>query len=364
MRIAITGADDFLGWHTRCHAFTRADAAGAITTTPAGLADPVQLDVALAEVDVVIHCAGVDHGSAADMSAGNLDAAHALADGLGRVGRPLPVVLASPGASTVYDRAGEVLAAAAGSFTEVRLPELFGEHARPYQGSFVATFCHELGQGRKPVVDPDRELELLHAQSAAALLVRAATGRDAGAGPATGVRTTTVSQVLDILGDLDATYRHGDLPDLADPLRARLFSTYRSHLFPAAYPMLVTPHDDRRGRLVECVRTPAGGQAFISSTKPGAVRGEHCHLRKFERFLVVDGEVEIAVRRLFTDDVVRFRVRGEEPALVDMPAMWTYKLTNVGDRTATTFFWVNELYCAEDADTWPCPVDGRTPDGP
>jgi UDP-2-acetamido-2,6-beta-L-arabino-hexul-4-ose reductase len=82
------------------------------------------------------------------------------------------------------------------------------------------------------------------------------------------------------------------------------------------------------------------------------------HLRKFERFLVVDGEVEISLRRLHTDEVVAFRVTGQRPAIVDMPTMWAHKMINVGDRPATTFFWTNEVYSPDDPDTYPCPVTG------
>ena len=83
--------------------------------------------------------------------------------------------------------------------------------------------------------------------------------------------------------------------------------------------------------LVETVRSHGGtGQAFVSSTVPGAMRGDHWHLRKIERFMVVRGEAEIALRRLFHDDVVTFRVSGSEPGFVDMPTMWAHNIRNVG----------------------------------
>jgi UDP-2-acetamido-2,6-beta-L-arabino-hexul-4-ose reductase len=164
--------------------------------------------------------------------------------------------------------------------------------------------------------------------------------------------------VLRLLRDFDAVYRTGELPELTDQFRVSLFNTYRSFLFPGRYPIAMTPRSDQRGTLVECVRTPAaGGQAFVSTTVAGAVRGEHLHLRKFERFLVIEGEAEIALRRLFTKEVVRFAVSGDRPSVVDMPTMWVHNLTNVGARPVTTFFWANEPFSPDDPDTFACGVD-------
>jgi UDP-2-acetamido-2,6-beta-L-arabino-hexul-4-ose reductase len=80
------------------------------------------------------------------------------------------------------------------------------------------------------------------------------------------------------------------------------------------------------------------------------------HLRKFERYVVVEGQAEIALRRLFTDQVVRFLVTGERPAIVDMPTLWAHRITALGESPVTTFFWTNEVYDPADPDTYACPV--------
>jgi UDP-2-acetamido-2,6-beta-L-arabino-hexul-4-ose reductase len=364
MRLAVTGAGGFLGWHVRCQAFARG-----IETVPVhrgALADPDRLADTLHRVDAVVHCAGVNRGTDSAVTDGNLAAAHGLADAVRRVAQPIRVVYANSvhargdsGYGVAKRKAGALLAGASpAGFSDVLLPNLFGEHGRPHYNSFVATFCRELSDGRRPAEVHDREIALLHAQDAARMLVDEAT--------ATGHRSlepggtpVSVSGVLRTLVEFESAYSGGELPDLTDRFRLGLFHTYRSYLFPDRYPIALARHSDSRGALVECVRTGAtGGQAFVSSTSPGAVRGEHVHLRKFERFVVVDGRAEIALRRLFTDQVVRFAVDGERPAIVDMPTMWAHSLTNVDDRPVTTFFWTNEVFRPEDADTVACPISG------
>ena len=86
---------------------------------------------------------------------------------------------------------------------------------------------------------------------------------------------------------------------------------------------------------------------------PGVTRGEHYHLAKIERFAVVSGRATIALRRMFTDDVVDFAVSGDAPCAVDMPVGWAHNITNTGDDVLVTQFWSHELFRPEAPDTFP-----------
>src|SRR5690606_20043501 len=110
--------------------------------------------------------------------------AETLAGALSSVERPVDVVFANSVQAELGNhygrgkaRAAEVLGAAVtasgGRFADLLLPNLFGEHAQPGYNSFVATFAHEVAAGRTPRVTGDREIELLHAQDAAAALIKA-----------------------------------------------------------------------------------------------------------------------------------------------------------------------------------------------
>jgi UDP-2-acetamido-2,6-beta-L-arabino-hexul-4-ose reductase len=160
------------------------------------------------------------------------------------------------------------------------------------------------------------------------------------------------------LGQFAAVYRGGAIPDLADRFEVRLFNTLRSHCFPAFcssgdMPRTLVRRADERGELVEAFRSHSRGQTFFSSTRPGVTRGEHFHLAKVERFLVVRGEAEICLRRVLHRDVLRLRVSGREPAVVDMPTMWSHNITNVGSDDLLTLFWSNDLFDPARPDTYP-----------
>ncbi|MCH7230588.1 NAD-dependent epimerase/dehydratase family protein [Glycomyces sp. L485] len=367
MKIAVTGSEGFLGWHVRCQAFARG--IGCVPVDRSLLGDARRLDAALDGVDAVIHCAGVNRGTDAEIASGNAETAGRLAEALRRIDRPVRTVYADSVRredDTAYGRAKRSAAAVLGGsersapeFSDVVLPNLYGEHGRPHYNSFVATFCHEIAHGRLPSVRSEKEVPLLHAQEAAAVLLYEA-GESGRRQVEPKAEPRSVTEVAELLAELDTEYRDGALPDLTGRWRTTMFNTYRSHLFPVRYPIALTPHTDDRGVLFEYVRLrTAGGQAFASTTMPGAVRGEHVHLRKFERFVIVSGRAEIAARRLFSDRTVRFRVDGDDPVAVDMPTMWAHRLTALGDRPAVGVFWTNELYSPDDADTYACPVEAE-----
>ncbi|MBA3294977.1 MAG: capsular biosynthesis protein, partial [Geodermatophilaceae bacterium] len=58
MRVAVTGADGFLGWHVRCALKARGDQIVAIGRKIT--AEPSVLDQAVKGVDAVLHLAGVN----------------------------------------------------------------------------------------------------------------------------------------------------------------------------------------------------------------------------------------------------------------------------------------------------------------
>lgn len=359
MRVVVTGADGFLGWHTRVRAHALTDH----EVVPVAQADWVQLPQLVAGADAVVHIAGVNRGSEDEVEAGNVQLAEDLVDALRSAGSAPVVVYANSvqaGNGTPYGsgkaRAGQVLSRYAGAvaarFVDVVLPNLFGEHGRPDYNSFVATFAHRISRGL-PVEVVDREVELLHVQAAAAAVVAGVdTTADAVVRPVG--ETTTVVAVKDAFERFHGVYRGGDIPLLRSPFEVNLFNTLRAAMFPHSYPIPLLRRTDPRGSLVETVRCHGGqGQTFFSTTRPGITRGQHFHLRKVERFVVVAGTAQISLRKVLTDETVTFRVSGDIPTIVDMPTLWAHNITNTGDTELLTMFWSNELFDPHDPDTYP-----------
>ena len=364
-RIAISGPDGFIAWHTRCALRARNGGGDVIGLTEAEFDNPERMDAALAQADAVIHLAGVNRASDDETIARvNPWLAEQLVAGLERLGRPIPVVygnsIHSDGDSVfgvAKQQAAEILTdygrRSGAPVTDVVLPNIYGENGAPFYNSVVATFCHLLARDETPTIEVDREMPLLHAQRAAAVLIDATAAADSSQIRPEGT-PMSVSGLLGLLEPMRDAYREAVLPDLADPFTRDLFNTYRSYTFPQQWPVHPQLRTDERGGLVEAVKAPGGQtQVFFSTTNPGYTRGQHFHLHKVERFVVLRGQAVIRLRKLFTDQVVEFAVSGERPAIVDMPTMWVHSITNTGNDELLTLFYADEVFDPAHPDTYP-----------
>jgi UDP-2-acetamido-2,6-beta-L-arabino-hexul-4-ose reductase len=358
VKLLLTGAEGFLGWHLRCRVHATTDH----EVVPVGRADWHRLPDLVGDVDAVIHVAGVNRAPDDELVDGNVSLARDVADALSGTSGVVVVFANSiqVGNGSAYatgkEQAAGVLRTAAeragGRLVDVHLPNLFGEHGRPGYNSFVATFAHEIAAGRTPTVTGDREIELMHAQDAAAALIGAA-----GTDQRTVVRgeAVQISVVLTAFQEFHELYgARGEIPDVSDRFRLNLFNTYRAAAFGDGRGVAPKVHSDPRGNLFEVVRSHGGtGMAYASTTKPGQKRGEHYHLRKIERFVVVGGEAEIELRRLLHDEVVTVNVSGDAPVFVDMPTLWVHNIRNVGNSDLLTLFWADQLLDPESPDQFP-----------
>jgi len=358
-RIAVTGPEGFVAWHVRCAARARWGG-DLIHVGEAEFGDAARMDAALAGADAVIHLAGVNRAhDPGQIERVNPWLAEQLVASLERLGSSVPVVygnsihaLGDSVFGVSKRRAAEILRDGS-QLVDVVMPNIFGEHGVPNYNSVVATFCHSLAAGETPSVVDDKELPLIHVGRVADLLLDLAVDPRPGTVEVQG-RSTWVSEVAERLTAIAADYRTGLLPDLSDAFTKELFNTYRSAAFPDHFPIRPVPSDDPRGRLVEAVKG-AGGQAqvFYSTTNPGFTRGQHWHRHKVERFMVIAGQGQIRLRRLFSDEVVAFDVDGAEPAIVDMPTFWVHSITNTGSQPLVTLFFADEIYDANSPDTYP-----------
>jgi UDP-2-acetamido-2,6-beta-L-arabino-hexul-4-ose reductase len=375
MKIVITGAQGLLGWHSaarlhadNCAARYRGDHAPwtLALLDRAAFGDDDALSNALAGADVVLHWAGVNRGSDSEVAVGNPAIAQRLVDFCAKADASPFIVYANSthaGSDTVYGRskkeAGDLIAAFSdGAFCDFVLPHIFAELARPYYNNVTATFIDQIWKGEKPSINPEGRVELLHAGEGARIAIEAALERRAGTLRPQG-RVISVVDLWDRLVGFHEDYAAGIFPDLADPFDLALFNSYRTAAYPHRYPMPLTVNADNRGILFESAKARGSGHAFLSTTKPGIIRGDHFHSSLVERFVVVSGEAVIRVRKVLSDEVHEFFVSGEEPVAIDQIPFHTHHIQNLGDSDLITFFWSHRIFDRANPDTYQDPVIGN-----
>jgi UDP-2-acetamido-2,6-beta-L-arabino-hexul-4-ose reductase len=367
MKLGITGAEGLIGWHQRAYLKTIGGDHEIRFANRETFKQPGLLAAFVDGLDAIIHLAGMNRGDDAEIEATNTSLARDLVAACEQTGtRPFVVYANSmhEDRDTAYGRGKRAAAETflrwaeqrGAGFANLILPHVFGEFGKPFYNSVVSTFCHQLARQETPQIITDGDLELLHVQDVVAQCWKAIQENQRGDIRMAGVGMK-VSELLRHLTAMRDRYQAMVMPPLESALDVRLFNTLRSYIFPAHYPVALTLHSDARGSLFEVVKSNSGGQVFMSTTHPGITRGNHFHTRKVERFLVASGEADIRLRKLFSDEVICFKVRGDAPCYVDIPTFYTHHITNTGQSELVTLFWANEIFDPADSDTFPEAVD-------
>ncbi len=367
IRIVVTGARGLIGWHAhaRLHAANcAASFKGAPTPfeiVPLGHAefdDDATLEAAITGAEAVLHFAGVNRAPDDEVEAANPAIARRLVAACRAVEAAPHIVYANSthaSSDTPYGRskriAGDILSAYAPRYTDLILPHIFGEGARPRYNNVTATLIDDILAGRPLQVNPDGKVSLCHAGSAAQAAIDAVvTGRAETV--ALEGRPLSVPDLCETLTGFHASMQANVYPDLSDPFDVALFNSYRAATYPDGWPRPLKLNTDARGTLFEAVKGGGGGQTFLSTTEPGVTRGDHFHLSKVERFLVVQGDAVIRIRKVLSEEVWEYRVCGETPAPVDMPTLHTHSIKNVGTGPLLTLFWTHDLFDPVNPDTY------------
>lgn len=367
MKIVITGAGGLIGLHaaSRVHAANCAARFKGeeppwelVLLDHAGFDQDQTLHDAVTGADAVLHFAGVNRAHEDIVEAANPAIAERLMQACaGARSRPHIVYANTIHADTDTPygrskrRAGERIKGAADRYTDLILPHIFGEFARPHYNNVTATFIDAVIKDEKPNINQEGQVSLLHAGVAAQAALDAVTYRKTGA-LRPKARDMSVAELYTVLARFHANYKANIFPNLGDDFTLALFNSYRAALYPDGFPRPLKLMSDARGALFEAVKGGGGGQVFLSTTKTGVTRGDHFHLTKVERFLVVQGEAIIRVRKVLSNEIWEYRVSGNAPAPVDMPTLHTHSIENVGNAPLLTLFWTHDVFDPANPDTY------------
>jgi UDP-2-acetamido-2,6-beta-L-arabino-hexul-4-ose reductase len=236
----------------------------------------------------------------------------------------------------------------------LRLPNVFGKWARPNYNSAVATFCYNTAHNLPiEIHDKTKEVSLVYIDDVIekfiSLLDDTAPGFNYS--EVEQVYKLTVGELAGIINSFQEIRRDLFIPSFENLLVKKLYSTYLSYLPLNTIAIPAAMRFDDRGSLTELIKSQNFGQIFVSTTKPGIMRGNHYHHTKTEKFIVVKGEAEINFRRIDEDNIYSIKVSGDNIMIVDIPPGYTHNIVNTGESELIVLFWANEIFNQSKPDT-------------
>lgn len=366
INVGITGQAGFIGTHLTNYLVLKQDEIQLIPFKDDFFKTPEKLKSFVKQCDTIIHLAAMNrHNSPEIIYKTNLRLVNQLLHALDDTNSTPHIIFSSStqeGCNNLYGKSkkeGRKLFMKwaqknNAKFTGLIIPNVFGPFCTPFYNSVIATFCYQITHHKETKIETDANLKLIYINDLNQIFYKAISEECTGS--SVYVKPNAESKVSDILARLkefDRIYlQQNIIPRFTDYFDLSLFNTFRTYVKESHYPVQLNLHVDYRGNLLEIIKTNSPGQVFYSLTKPDITRGNHFHIRKIERFCVIQGKAVIKLRRVGTTNIIEYPVNGNNPAVVDIPVFYTHNITNVGKSDLLTFFWTNEFLNLDDADTY------------
>lgn len=366
LKIAITGADGFIGKNLYTHLISKNSFEIRKITRDNSLEE---LSSLLDDIDIVFHLAGVNRPlDNTEFKVVNIDFTDALLSVLKCSTKSVKLIVSSSTQTSLDNAYGKskleseklISDAVQGTLIEAtiyRLPGVFGKWSKPNYNSVVATFCYNVANDLPlEVRDSEYALPLVYIDDVVDAFEKHIYREYRVGGNLYNSIPIQFNTTLGELATIIKEFKNGReslyAPRVRNIFIKNLYSTYLSFLPENAFSYPMELKVDARGDLFEWIKSLDFGQIFVSTTKPGITRGNHYHHTKTEKFLVIRGVAEIKLRKIDKKDVITYAVDGITPTVVDIPPGYTHCITNVGNTELITLFWANEVFDPQKTDTF------------
>ena len=248
LQIGITGQSGFIGGHLAALLSEEPDEFEIIPFQSAYFRDTAALEEFVLQCDVIVHSACMNrHPDLQFLYDCNIELTECLIGAMQTAGAHPDIIYTSSIRETensLYGKAKRESRVRLSRWAEENrcgfqgwvIPNVFGPGAKPYYNSFIATFCHQLLSGQKPVVTENREIPLLYVTNLCKSLRRAIrTSRGSFSSDKRKVVEAdfrmAVADVLAVLTRFREEYRkNGRIEIPADPNLCNLWEAFVSYL--------------------------------------------------------------------------------------------------------------------------------------
>jgi UDP-2-acetamido-2,6-beta-L-arabino-hexul-4-ose reductase len=369
MRILVTGAKGFIGKNL---CLTLKNAGHEVFEYDLGSTDD-DLKSFVSKTDWIIHLAGINRPlKPEEFIDGNVNLAQKLLDVVLAAGSKAPIIFSSSTQAALDNSYGQSKKKAEEELFAFqkknnhpvyvfRLYNAFGKWCRPNYNSVIATFCYNVAHDLPiQINEVAPAIDFVYIDDIVASFLNVLSSDGKGSKDIIYPEPHYSEKLGDIANALYGFKKSRSdfsVPDIQDQFFKKLYSTYLSYLEEDNFAYPLVPHKDQRGSFTEMLKTKSLGQVSVNVSKPGITKGNHYHMTKNEKYLVVTGTCEIKFRKVGTDKVITYKCSGDDLRVVDIPPGYTHCITNVGTCDSVTIMWANEQFDPNHPDTVMMPVE-------
>lgn len=323
------------------------------------------------ECQFVFHLAGVNRPEKQeDFMKGNFGFTSLLLDSLKKCGNKSPILITSSTQASLDNpygkskKAGEDIIFEYGKENNVRvyvyrLPNVFGKWCRPNYNSAVATFCNNIANNLPiQVNEPNVQMNLVYIDDVIDSFIDKFKNSDHISHQQNQfeeiypIYSVKLGDIISLIYEFKDSRNNLLISDMSDEFTKKLYSTYLSYLPKDGFGYSLKMNVDQRGSFTEFLKSTDRGQVSINVFKPHIIKGNHWHHTKNEKFLVVSGTAIIRFRKINSNDIIEYKVSGDDLIVLDVPVGYTHNIENTGETDMVMIIWVNEIFDKNNPDTF------------
>jgi UDP-2-acetamido-2,6-beta-L-arabino-hexul-4-ose reductase len=364
MNVLVTGAQGFIGKNLIC--FLKENNHHVLSYSSH---DSYQdLIDGVSHADFIVHLAGVNRENESRVYEENVQLCKTLIDLVKKSNRKIPIIFSSSVQALYNNEYGKSKRRAEDILFDFqikndnpiyvyRLNNVFGKWCKPNYNSVIATFCYNLTHDI-PVNIEDEKKEITFisiddvCQEFVDIINKKITPNSKSLLYINKQYKISLGELYKKLLNFKELREKYYIPSFNNEFDNKLYTTYISYLPTQDFSQELIVHKDERGLFAECLKNSDAGQISINVIKPKMIKGNHYHHEKEEKYLVVKGHCLLLLRKLFTEEIIKYDISDQKLEIVDIPEGYTHSIENVGEDDAIVLMWSNQVYDINKPDTF------------
>lgn len=335
LKIGITGKNGFIATHIKLffHKNNRVEVIGADHATFDSIDE---LDQFVASSDIIIHLAGMNRGNGRQIKETNILLTKKLIDSFKRKNVTPHVIFASSTQVSLDNDYGASKRESANllkdwsstfsaKFTNLLIPNVYGEWGKPFYNSVVATFIYQIANKQEAVIHKDNSVEFIYVQDLVSMIYEIINSKRFGDIDIKG-KSYLISDILKTI----QSFKHKDpLSKYNCEMEMNLSGIYQACLFPDDLPRNIHKSIDEIFESVESTDIYIVEEVILSN-KNGSL-DNHIDCNKHYKIILMSGELIMRVNRLDSLDNIELILNENGKNYIELPKFHSInyeKLTN------------------------------------
>ena len=238
-----------------------------------------------------------------------------------------------------------------------RFTNIFGKWAKPNYNSVIATFSHRISRNKKIKISRYNErIEFLYIDEVIKLFYDDIKNKKKRNLLLVNKFDNSYKiKLFDLVKKLKYFHKYRQKlindAELAHGFDKLLYSTFLTYIPVKQFKYNISSIKDKRGSFFEFVKSRNNGQISILVVKPNQVRGNHYHMTKVERFLILSGQGYFVFKNLINGEQKKILFNSAKETIVETIPGWAHNIKNTGKKDLIAILWANENYNKEKPDT-------------